>query len=362
MKKCTWCGKEYADDAQQCAVDGQPLAGGEPIAKPALEPAGPPEPWRAQFIDLLEVNGAFTRVEGYIRPDWKGIGEAIDAQVAPGDRGVAWTEAARKWAEQVQSDLGGEYQVRCSERFLLLSERDPEAADQLLRFAESSLDRIEDVLREAAWKTGLGKHVVFLFTEDDDYYQYVSYFYRDGVHPASAGCLIHKGYVHIAMPCLDGHHIRSALAHELAHNCVVHLPLPLWLNEGLAVTFARTAAEWRGPIVDHDLRDRHLAFWNATNIQRFWSGISFGEPGEPNELSYSLAEILMNLLLEEREQFGAFVAKANWADAGQTAALDYLNSDLGQTLATFLGEGHWRPSRKAMVECWDAAKKAEGQP
>jgi hypothetical protein len=43
-------------------------------------------------------------------------------------------------------------------------------------------------------------------------------------------------------------------------------------------------------IIDHDARDRHLSFWNAENIQRFWAGKSFYEPGEPNELSYSLAQ------------------------------------------------------------------------
>lgn len=25
MKKCTWCGKEYSDDATACSIDGQPL-------------------------------------------------------------------------------------------------------------------------------------------------------------------------------------------------------------------------------------------------------------------------------------------------------------------------------------------------
>jgi len=27
---------------------------------------------------------------------------------------------------------------------------------------------------------------------------------------------------------------------------------------------------------------------------------------------------------------------------------------LGDAIATFLGEGNWRPYRKAMVECWEA--------
>ena len=112
------------------------------------------------------------------------------------------------------------------------------------------------------------------------------------------------------------------LAHELTHNSVVHLRLPLWLNEGLAVLFQQTASQWPRDMLEGDLRERHLAFWHPGNIQRFWSGVSFDEPGESNELSYSLASILVRLLLDQPGEFGAFVQRAKWDDAGQTAALD----------------------------------------
>jgi hypothetical protein len=29
MRTCTWCGKEYPDTAERCAIDEQPLTGGE---------------------------------------------------------------------------------------------------------------------------------------------------------------------------------------------------------------------------------------------------------------------------------------------------------------------------------------------
>jgi hypothetical protein len=42
MKKCTYCGKEYADDATVCAVDEQPLERvGAPIASPSSTVAEP---------------------------------------------------------------------------------------------------------------------------------------------------------------------------------------------------------------------------------------------------------------------------------------------------------------------------------
>src|SRR6266404_2797366 len=94
MKKCTWCGKEYADDAVRCAVDGQPLSGEEGLSEgePPSEQADPT--WRPQFLNLLQVEGAFARIEGYLRPDWKKIREVIEKTVAAEDQGVAWTEAA----------------------------------------------------------------------------------------------------------------------------------------------------------------------------------------------------------------------------------------------------------------------------
>jgi hypothetical protein len=149
------------------------------------------------------------------------------------------------------------------------------------------------------------------------------------------------------------------LAHELTHNCVVHLPLPLSLNEGLAKLFQRAVAATRHPVLDHELRERHLAFWNLENIQEFWSGVSFHKAGDSNQLSYSLAEIVLNLLLERRGDWSAFFKQAHRGDAGQTAVIECLGVDLGSVMSTFLGEGDWRPRRKAMVILWESAKKPE---
>ena len=159
--------------------------------------------------------------------------------------------------------------------------------------------------------------MILLFLEEDDYYQYVSYFHRDGNHPTSGGCLIHKGYVHIAAP-YEPFGLRQMLAHELTHNCVAHLRLPLWLNEGLAMKFQRAIAGTNRPVLDYELKERHLAFWNPDNIQEFWSGISFQKPGNPNELSYSLAEIMLTLLLEQ---------PGNWRRVPEPGAMERRGTD-----------------------------------
>ena len=105
------------------------------------------------------------------------------------------------------------------------------------------------------------------------------------------------------------------------------------------------------------MAERHFAFWTEENIQSFWAGTSFYQPGDPNELSYSLAEVLVKLLSERGDAtaFRTFLQAARQNDAGQTAAFEILGADLGETAGTFLGEGNWRPQRKTMIACWEAA-------
>lgn len=309
-------------------------------------------------IDLSQVEGTFTFEEGFSRPDWRIISKAIQETVTGSlDLDTAWNDAGRQWVMKLRADLGGDYRVDESRRFILLTSLDQEASGEILVFAERTLGQIRARLQDAAWNSSYGKHVILLFDEEDDYYQYVSYFHLDGTHPMSGGCLIRKGgYVHIAAP-YQSFGLRQMLAHELTHNCVVHLSLPLWLNEGLATTFERGVANAPQPVLDHDLRERHLAFWHPDNIQEFWSGVSWQKPGDSNELSYSLAEIVLKLLSEQPGDFGLFLTQADWRDAGQTAAIDCLGIDLGTAISTFLGEGNWRPNRKAMAKLWEARKK-----
>ncbi|MBU6402954.1 MAG: hypothetical protein KGS61_21750 [Verrucomicrobia bacterium] len=306
------------------------------------------------WIDLDQVEDAFVRADGFQRPNWDRI-RALAAAVPPECLDAAWSEVATQWVQRLRADLGGRYHVAQSGRFLLLSELEPGTVHELIGVAARTLDLVQQVLGESERPPGWGKRVILLFTELDDYYQYVSYFCRDGTNPASGGMLIRKDYIHVAAPYEDGRYIRQTLAHELTHAAVVQLPLPRWLNEGLAVTVQKRIAKSGVPALDADLRDEHVAFWNEDRIQSFWAGTSFYEPGESNKLSYSLAEILVSLLSADPEKFVNFVRSAQATDAGQTAALDVLGVSLGDTVATFLGEGNWRPVRKAIVDCWAAA-------
>ena len=241
---------------------------------------------------------------------------------------------------------------------LLLSDLEWESDQRLLRSAESAIIKIGEALPGIAWKNFTGLHVILVFGEDDDYFQYLSWFYPEGEHPASSGVHIHKGYPHIACFYNGETSTAQTITHELVHHSITHLRVPRWLHEGLAVTIERRLGSRRQQMLSGDLPDRHHQFWDEKLIQKFWAGTSFGEPGESVELSYSLAEVLLHLLATEREDFLAFIEATDYDDAGQTAALDCLGKCLGAAVGTFLGPGNWRPHRKTIKECWEEKRKA----
>ena len=178
----------------------------------------------------------------------------------------------------------------------------------------------------------------------------------------SGGMFLSDGYTHVAtFDRPDPNTIGQVLVHELAHNLTCHLPQPTWLGEALAMFFEcdivggtqRTLA---------DLVEKHREFWNAETIQRFWRGDSFWAL-EGHDVSYSLADTLFRLIRTDiqpsPESFQRFVLAADWNDAGDAAARDYLGISLENLAATFLGPGDWRPKpatwkRSEPVETSDA--------
>ncbi len=361
MKSCGYCGRENQDHAIECTGCGVKM----PEAKsgsafPSLMPT-------RGLIDVDAIEGAFELRDGFSRPNWKVIHKAVQSAVYPDELEAAWTDVAIQWLDRLRKELGGSYHVEKSKHYLMLSPLDPEVTARMLNFSErarSSIDEILGGLRREKGKE-YGPHAIMLFDEDDDYYQYVSGFHSDGVHPRTGGMHIGGGYRHTVIAYHSEFAAVATLAHELSHDAVHHLRIPLWLNEGLAQVLEKSVGNYHraSPLLTRDLAEEHRQFWDEKRIQGFWAGTSFRVPGDSMKLSYSLAEIMMNLLMKDRDGFMAFVRVATPEDGGQTAALDVLGVCLGETLVGFLGEGNWRPQRKAIRECWEAEKKgvkAEG--
>ena len=266
--------------------------------------------------DLSGLEMGFEVVEGYSRPNWKLIYEFVKNHVPQDDLSATWDYISAKWLEELSADLGGDSRICRSHNFYCLSDLDEEATRAILNYAEHVVETIRGCLGKAAWNGYHGKHILLLFSDPDDYYAYISDYNQDGTHILSGGVFIRRGYAHIALPYFDTLSAQHTLAHELTHNLLCHLPIPVWLNEGLAVVVEGLVTR-RGFILDGDLIERHRYHWNETNIQTFWAGKTYDLPGDDSQLSYSLGEILVNLLFEKGADFIEFVKVADWRDAGR---------------------------------------------
>jgi hypothetical protein len=278
---------------------------------------------------------------GAVMPDWKRISSDLTQRFQGPALQNAFRAAALQWLEYLRESFGSAFVTETSPNFVLLTDIAKEKRPSVLDFCEKALAKIEQRLGEARWKTKLGPHVLIVFDNPDQYYSYIARYYRDGEHAQSSGVFINRGYAHIALP-LSPHEMAHILVHELTHNCLAHLQIPAWVNEGMARTFERFIVGGYGPILDADLADRHHEFWDSDRIQRFWAGTLFDDP-EGNELSYSLGEILIELAAQERRDFAGFLTHASYKDRGIGAARQFLGKSLGEFAGTFLGPGDWEP-------------------
>src|ERR1043166_126319 len=193
MNVCAYCGRENDDALTHCGGCGTKLltAHGPPAEEEEQGEGEQIEPPTYDFINLGEVAAAFVREGGFAR--------------------------------------------------------------RLLSFCERATEQSRDFLGEGAWGSFQGIHLVLLFSEEDDYYQYISAFYPEGTHPTTSGVHLSAGFPHIA--ALHYSELQSAqiIAHELAHHCLSHLTLPRWLDEGVAMTLERAIGRSHRPVLPDDL-------------------------------------------------------------------------------------------------------------
>jgi hypothetical protein len=286
-------------------------------------------------------------IDGYPRPDWASIDQVISQlpQTASPD---LWTLAARTWLDLTAGHLGPPYVVTESPNFLLLMPFADRNTKLLTTFAEKALRQILVKLEGLAESEVLGKRVIMIFDTQDAYYAYSAHFYSEGEHPLSSGVFLNADYGHIAIPFYDVAETEATLAHELTHNCLRLLPIPLWLNEGLAVTIEDEVCGNRPLRMDADRLRQHQAFWDEATIQEFWSGQSFARVDEGNGLSYELARYCIRALAHDIASFIAFAQHASFEDGGEAAAVEVYGGSLGGLIEQFFGPGNWSPRSSAV--------------
>jgi len=282
-------------------------------------------------------------IHGYPRPDWESIAQLVHQQ--PEETWPSgWEHWSQRWLDGVLNHLPDSYRLSESENFLVVSAQSDRYVQLLSRFFERSLKRILSNLEGIASDEGDGKHVVLVFDEQDRYYEYKSYFYPDdGEFILSAGTFLSAGYGHFVFPFMDMNEAEATSAHELTHALLKHLPLPLWLNEGFAVTMEDEICGSAPLRMDRERFAEHAAFWNAETIQEFWSGSAYNRTDEGSSLSYELGRYCLRALAHDYDVFAAFANAASFRDAGEAAAMEFYGGSLGGVIHQFFGDGDWAP-------------------
>lgn len=268
-------------------------------------------------------------------PDWSRLESAHkDAN--------AWAAA---WLDALAASLGSGYERVESANFFLLSPLEARPACVLLEYLERSRKRVLATLPGIASGEGHGKTVVLVFRDEDSYYAYTGHYGHASAEAQgfSSGMFIDAGYGHFVFTAGPFEAMEPVVVHELTHCLVRHLPIPAWLNEGLAVNTEHRFVPSRPRYRPNELEFMFGRFWTAETIQEFWTGKSFLRPDDGQPLSYELAKLLVQLLDKEHDMLTRFCAMASRDDGGEAAAGKVLGASLERLAEVVLGPGPWGP-------------------
>lgn len=292
--------------------------------------------WLKQFIPIKN---------GLPHPDWDQIYNHVEQNGPAHEQHQLWCNIARNWVELLSENLTHAYTKVETENFILISSEGSRYNKSLSIFLESCRKRLLSIAKGICADDGFGKHVVIVFADIDSYYDYVSYYGpQEGTYGLSSGMYLNYGYGHFVFQQDDMDMSEPIAAHEMTHALLAHLPIPAWLNEGMAVNMESMVTGATPERLNKSTYELHQDFWDNEKIQEFWRGESFFRSDDGQKLSYQLAQILVTNLSKNYEPFVKFANKVNWVDGGESAMKEIYDLSLGDMVANFLGEGDWSPA------------------
>ncbi len=280
--------------------------------------------------------------DGFPRPRWSEFNELVFNHVPREQWNDVYCRAARLWMRVLLLRLPDRYSGAESEDFLVICPAEPDAAQRFAAFCQNCLTEIQSLLSKAVGAEGYGKFVVLSFAEQPRYWEYISAFYPDGEYGDSVGVCLRGDYQHVALVHARWEW-RRTVVHELTHCVLGALNLPLWVEEGITQVLEDRILGESTFNPTPELRREHREHWGRDSLEGFWEGNAFSSPdGDTQRLAYSLAEILVRILLRDHSpRFFGFLQAATWEDAGNAAAGEVLGAGLTEILAGFLGPGEW---------------------
>ncbi len=308
-----------------------------------------------------DIHNHFADSDRFCHPDWDAVASLIDDEIEACQREASWDEVCLMWLERLRTQATGDYRIHEMGRCLLLTDASDRIALRSLSVATATIQWLEQRFPGVFSGTGYGKHIILVFSEIDDYYRYIAHFDSDGEHPMSQGtCVYGSGYVHIVLLATHFEYLSPVLVHELTHACLAHLPIPVWINEALAMRVEYEICRTGVPKLDREIYERHKRHWNPESIQDFWSGRSWRIPGDSFELAYGLAYVLWHKMEVDvqtsSDQFAAFLLGAHFHDGGQAAYKDVFDHSLFELATGFLGPGEWEPRPGTWSQFFDSSE------
>jgi hypothetical protein len=267
---------------------------------------------------------------------------AVEAWIdglAPEAREAATAAVRRAWLQHVQAALGPGYRLHESPHAWILSPLENAVVLATDGYVARTRQRIDRVLDGIVPPRESPRSILLVLDDEDTYYHYLTACTGgSGESGFSSGVFLSGGAIpHFVVRHEDLSAIEPVIAHEMTHEALSPLRLPLWLDEGLAVsTERRLGGRGRAAPRLHELHGQHVAFWNDREIAGFWTGRSFFRTDEGQALSYELAHLLVQQASRDWPVFCAFVQDARRADAGAAAAKAHLGVTLGAWVATLL--------------------------
>lgn len=279
--------------------------------------------------------------------------DAIEAWLREGagrqDERAATYALSRRWLNRLGAAMSVPHATSESTNFLLLTVPKVDAIKRTLLFLEETRARLLKLLVSAEPPRDRPKHIVIIFGAHADYDRFTAAGYAEHEREiaATGGMFESSGLPHIMMPSTDLVGIHATLTHELVHDCVSHLSLPAWIDEGVTQMLEYDIVSWNPFVLDREMLARHAAHWNSDSIQDFWSGRAFHLGGDVPSLSYNLAVVLVRKIIAEfapsRASFWAFARAARRTDAGDAALREHIGLSLDELVQEFLGPGDWSP-------------------
>jgi hypothetical protein len=294
--------------------------------------------------DLGWVLECIETLDNFPRINWEKIGVKLESDFQGNNVPDLVNNISRIWLNELALSVPEGSRIHESENFMLLTSESDKYVRLFLKFVERSHNTILRTLDGIACTNPLGKFVVVIIDELDLYYSYISHYYpSEGEFAMSGGVFLSGGHGHFVFPHQELNSSEAVASHELTHAMLAHLPIPLWLNEGLAVHMEQAITRFPQFRLTKDKHIKHQQFWHEKEVQEFWAGTSFSRPDDGNELSYQLAQLIVLSLSEDYESFAKFVNTANFSDGGEAAAIKVYGGSLGAVIHQYFGDGCWSP-------------------